>query len=89
MKCDVQQLTAGLILFILFLAVAGQGAEAAGGAVLKIGTPNVVKSASPLGDSNFGVFTHLSNPTLMKMTSNGSVVGLTAKSYSVSSDGKT
>jgi peptide/nickel transport system substrate-binding protein len=63
--------------------------EESDGMVLKIGTPNVVKSASILGDSNMGVFAHLSNPTLMKMAADGSLEGLTARSYEVSEDGKT
>lgn len=63
--------------------------EESSGMVLKIGTPNVVKSASILGDSNMGVFAHLSNPTLMKMAADGSLEGLTARSYEVSEDGKT
>ncbi|MCX6677114.1 MAG: ABC transporter substrate-binding protein [Methanothrix sp.] len=66
----------------------GQGVEDSNATVLKIGTPNVVKSAGILGDSSMGVFAHLSNPTLMKMASDGKVVGLTAKSYEVSEDGK-
>lgn len=78
-----------LLLSILIFCIAVQGGEDASTAVLKIGTPNVVKSASILGDSNMGVFTHLSNPTLTKMAANGSIVGLTAKSYEVSEDGKT
>ena len=36
-------------------------------AVLKIATPGMVKSTSFIGDSNLGVFAHLSNP-LMKWT---------------------
>jgi len=69
-----------LFLSILVSCIVVQGGEDAGTAVLKIGTPNVVKSASILGDSNMGVFTHLSNPTLTKMAANGSIAGLTAKS---------
>lgn len=57
--------------------------------VLRIGTQDVVKSASILGDSNMGVFAHLSNPPLMKMNPDGTLSGQTAKSYSVSDDGRT
>ena len=64
-------------------------AEESSGAVLKIGTPNVVKSASIHGDSNMGVFSHLSNPTLMKMAADGSIQGLAAERCEVSEDGKT
>jgi peptide/nickel transport system substrate-binding protein len=49
----------------------------------------VVKSASILGDSSMGYFAHLSNPTLMKMTADGTLEGLTAGSYEVSDNGKT
>jgi peptide/nickel transport system substrate-binding protein len=77
-----------LLLSILILGTACQGGEDSSGTVLRIGTPNVVKSASILGDSNMGVLAHLSNPTLMKMAEDGKVVGLTAKSYEVSQDGK-
>ena len=59
--------TSALLLCILIFGVASQGAEDSSGKVLKIGTANVVKSASILGDSSMGVFAHLSNPTLMKM----------------------
>ncbi|WP_048130178.1 ABC transporter substrate-binding protein [Methanosarcina sp. WWM596] len=52
--------------------------------VLKIATPNVIKSASFIGDSNLGVFTHLSNPPLMKMDSEGHLAGQLAESYEVS-----
>ncbi|AKB80005.1 Oligopeptide ABC transporter, periplasmic oligopeptide-binding protein OppA [Methanosarcina horonobensis HB-1 = JCM 15518] len=55
-----------------------------GGAVLKIATPSVIKSPSFLGDSNLGVFAHLSNPPLMKMDSEGHLVGQLAESYEVS-----
>jgi len=57
--------------------------------VLRIGTQDVVKSASLLGDSSMGVFAHLSNPPLMKMNPDGTLSGQTAKSYSVSEDGMT
>jgi len=54
------------------------------GAVLKIATPSAIKSASFIGDSNLGVFTHLSNPPLMKMDAEGHLVGQLAESYNVS-----
>ncbi|MFZ3149846.1 MAG: ABC transporter substrate-binding protein [Methanothrix sp.] len=80
--------TVVLLLSILILGISCHGVEDSSGKVLKIGTPSVVKSASILGDSSMGVFAHLSNPTLMKMASDGKIVGLTAKSYEVSEDGK-
>lgn len=89
MRLGLHQFVSSLLLCILILGIAGQGAGDSSGTVLKIGTPNVVKSASILGDSNMGVFAHLSNPTLMKMTENGTLAGLTAKSSEVSPDGMT
>ena len=87
MRRNLYKFTLTLLLSILILGIAGLGVEDSGGKVLKIGTPNVVKSASILGDSSMGVFAHLSNPTLMKMAEDGTVTGLTAKSYEVSEDG--
>ncbi len=66
-------------------AVAGmQQSASPEGTVLKIATPSVIKSASLIGDSNLGVFAHLSNPPLMKMDSEGHLVGQLAESYNVS-----
>jgi peptide/nickel transport system substrate-binding protein len=87
MRRSLYTFTLALLLSILIFGMASQGVEDSSGKILKIGTPNVVKSASILGDSNMGVFAHLSNPTLMKMAADGKVVGLTAKSYEVSEDG--
>ncbi|AKB27340.1 Oligopeptide ABC transporter, periplasmic oligopeptide-binding protein OppA [Methanosarcina siciliae T4/M] len=61
-----------------------QQSAASEGTVLKIATPNVIKSASFIGDSNLGVFTHLSNPPLMKMDSEGHIAGQLAESYEAS-----
>ncbi|MDD2614285.1 MAG: ABC transporter substrate-binding protein [Methanosarcina sp.] len=58
--------------------------SAAEGAALKIATPNVIKSASLIGDSNLGIYVHLSNPPLMKMDAEGHLVGQLAESYNVS-----
>ncbi len=88
MRSGLNKFISVLLLSILILGMACQGGEDSSEKVLKIGTPNVVKSASILGDSSMGVLAHLSNPTLMKMASDGKVVGLTAKSYAVSEDGK-
>ncbi len=87
MRRSLYKLTFVLLLSILILGTACQGGEDSSGTVLRIGTPNVVKSASIQGDTNMGVLAHLSNPTLMKMTENGKIAGLTAKSYEVSEDG--
>lgn len=53
-------------------------------AVLKIATPGMVKSTSFIGDSNLGVFAHLSNPPLMKMDSGGKLTGQLVENYEVS-----
>lgn len=85
-----RHIIASAFVFMVLIAAAAQGADSGSGdGVLKIGTPNMVKSASILGDSSLGVFAHLSNPPLMKMTPDGAVVGQTAKSYEVSEDGRT
>ncbi|WP_048124505.1 ABC transporter substrate-binding protein [Methanosarcina lacustris] len=54
------------------------------GVPLKIATSSVIKSASFLGDSSLGVFAHLSNPPLMKMDSEGHLIGQLAENYEVS-----
>ncbi|MDD4749138.1 MAG: ABC transporter substrate-binding protein [Methanosarcinaceae archaeon] len=54
------------------------------GSVLKIATPNTVKSASLFGDYSLGIFAHLSNPPLMKMDANGKLVGQLVDCYEVS-----
>jgi peptide/nickel transport system substrate-binding protein len=77
-----------VVLLLMLTATAVQGTDD-DGVTLRIGTPNTVKSASIWGDSNMGVFAHLSNPPLMKMTPEGEVVGQTAKEYEISEDGKT
>lgn len=88
MRINLRRCASALLLSILITSISCQCAEQSDESVLKIGSPNVVKSASILGDSNMGVFAHLSNPTLMKMTANGDLEGLTAKSYEVLDDGK-
>ncbi|MGB9927328.1 MAG: ABC transporter substrate-binding protein [Methanosarcina sp.] len=54
------------------------------GSMLKIATPNVIKSASLFGDTNLGIFAHLSNPPLMKMDTEGLLKGQLVESYNVS-----
>ncbi len=66
------------------VAVDMQQSAGSEGKVLKIATPSVIKSASFIGDSNLGVFAHLSNPPLMKMDSEGHLTGQLAESYNVS-----
>ena len=54
--------------------------------VLRIGTPNVVKSDAFCGDYYVGIFSHLSNMPLMRMDENGHLLGQTAERYEVSGD---
>lgn len=49
MRYGLHKFISTLLLCILILGMASQGAEDSSGTVLKIGTPNVVKSASILG----------------------------------------
>ncbi|KKH48140.1 ABC transporter substrate-binding protein [Methanosarcina sp. 1.H.A.2.2] len=54
--------------------------------VLKIATPNVIKSESLIGDYYLGIFAHLSNLPLMQMSEDGKIVGRLADHYEVSED---
>lgn len=54
--------------------------------VLKIATPNVIKSEYLIGDYYMGIFAHLSNPPLMQMSEDGKIVGRLADHYEVSED---
>jgi len=56
------------------------------GKVLKIATPNVIKSESLIGDYYLGIFAHLSNFPLMQMSEDGRIVGRLADHYEVSED---
>jgi peptide/nickel transport system substrate-binding protein len=56
--------------------------------ILKIGTPNEVKTASVFGDYYLGIFAHISNPPLMQMDGEGELTGLTAESVEVSDDNR-
>lgn len=86
MRYNIER-TSTFILLVLLLAAFVGGSSGAEGTALKIGTPNVIKSASFVGDTYMSLFGHLSNPPLMKMTPEGLVVGQTAESYEVSEDG--
>jgi peptide/nickel transport system substrate-binding protein len=57
--------------------------------VLKIGTPNIVKSANFFSDYYLGILAHISNMPLMKMDQDGNLVGLTAERVEVSEDNTT
>jgi len=65
---------------------AGQVESAGQAAVLRIGTPNEVKAANIFSDYYLGIFAHISNPPLMKMTSEGMIEGLTAERFETSAD---
>jgi len=88
MRDDIRRTSSILLLALLLVAFTGVSAGS-GETVLKIGTPNVIKSPSVVGDTFMSLFAHLSNPPLMKMDPSGLVVGQTAESYEVSEDGKT
>ncbi|HOV51298.1 MAG TPA: ABC transporter substrate-binding protein [Methanothrix sp.] len=88
MRSGLHYFAVSLLLVFMILGTAAQGEESSG-TVLKIGTPNIVKSPSLVGDYYLGIFAHLSNPPLMKMTPDGKIEGLTAESYEVSDDGLT
>jgi len=63
-----------------------QGEAKAAPAVLRIGTPNEVKVPNIFTDYYLGLFAHVSNPPLMRMTSDGTLTGLVAESWAVSAD---
>lgn len=54
--------------------------------ILRIGTSDRVRSANIFLDSYMSVFAQLSNPPLMKMTTDGRIVGQVAKDIDISSD---
>ena len=56
--------------------------------VLRIGTPNIVKSPSLVGDYYTGIFAHLSNLPLMQMGADGHLFGQSAERYEVSDDSR-
>ncbi len=78
-----------LFLLSLILSTGALGADDADGMTLRIGTPNLVKSPSLVGDYYMGIFAHLSNPPLMRVAEDGTLEGQTAEMYEVSDDGKT
>ena len=58
-------------------------------AVLKIATPNEITEASYFGNYNFAQMTRVATPPLVQVDENGEYIGAAAKSWTVSSDGKT
>ena len=83
-------LLAGLLFFLAgaFLFAGGKPEPVKEKSVLKIGTPNEVKTAGVFGDYYLGIFAHISNPPLMKMDEDGNLTGLTAERYEVSEDNR-
>jgi peptide/nickel transport system substrate-binding protein len=80
----------GMCMLVLVLFVSGcvetssePLPEQSGTSALKIAAPSAVKSPSVFGDSNLGVFFHLSNPPLMKMDEDGRLVGQLVERYEV------
>jgi peptide/nickel transport system substrate-binding protein len=57
--------------------------------ILRIGTPNKVKSANIFLDSYLSIFAHLSNPPLMKPDEEGNPVGQLVSDLKISTDKKT
>ena len=83
---------AGIIfLTLLFTAAAGciGSSQTDQNAVLKIATPNEITEASYYGNYNFAQITRVATPPLIQVDENGDYVGAVAKSWTVSSDGKT
>ncbi|MGB9927327.1 MAG: ABC transporter substrate-binding protein [Methanosarcina sp.] len=56
--------------------------------VLKIATPDIIKSESLLGDYNLGIFAHISNLPLMQMSEDGKIIGRLADHYEISKDNR-
>lgn len=83
---------AGIIfLTLLFTAAAGciGSSQTDQNAVLKIATPNEITEASYFGNYNFAQMTRVATPPLVQVDENGEYIGALAKSWTVSSDGKT
>lgn len=79
-----------LVIFVLMLCWSvGFTAYAEAQTILKIGTPNIVKSANLFSDYYLGILAHISNMPLMKMDQDGNLVGLTAERVEVSEDNTT
>jgi peptide/nickel transport system substrate-binding protein len=66
---------------------AGESEETTPASTLRIGTPNEVKAANIFSDYYLGIFAHISNPPLMKMSSDGVLEGLTADGFETSKNG--
>ncbi len=83
-----------VMVFILCLAAGaylmseGQSEVEEERTILKIGTPNEVKTAGVFGDYYLGIFAHISNPPLMQMNERGELTGLTAERVEVSGDNR-
>ncbi len=78
-----------LMLLIVFCSGCIASSETNQDAVLKIATPNEITEASYFGNYNFAQMTRVATPPLIQVDENGDYVGAVAKSWTVSSDGKT
>ena len=78
-----------LTLFIVFCSGCIASSQTDQDAVLKIATPNEITEASYFGNYNFAQMTRVATPPLIQVDENGDYVGAVAKSWTVSSDGKT
>ena len=77
------------LLAVLATSVAGAAGQPESGrspAILRIGTPNEVKSPNLFSDYYLGIFAKISNPPLMRMTPDGMLEGLTAERFETSTD---
>ena len=81
------------ILFLTLILVFSSGcigsSQTDQDAVLKIATPNEITEASYFGNYNFAQMTRVTTPPLVQVDENGDYIGAVAKSWTVSSDGKT
>jgi len=82
----------GILLFTLFFVFCSGcigSSQTDQNAVFKIATPNEITEASYFGNYNFAQMTRVTTPPLVQVDENGDYIGAVAKSWTVSSDGKT
>jgi len=75
-----------VLIVVCSLSSLGSFLSYANDTVLRIGTPNRVRTANLVFDDYLTVFAHISNPPLTKMNSEGRIVGQSAKTFEVSPD---
>lgn len=78
-----------VVLALMLWSSIGMVETPAAETILRIGTPNLVKSANLFSDYYLGILAHISNMPLMKMDQDGNLVGLTAERVEVSEDNTT